>query len=103
MSSRVPLYIFGLSLVKWAVVVSDAQAVVKSVKINMADTKRLFRVIIDIAPSLFLVSSLLRQRNVGVLDQSPLEGNRFILSCFAIDRRSTGKNGVDRYGYCFLP
>jgi hypothetical protein len=47
----VPLYIFGLSLVKWEVVVSDAQAVVDSVKINMAETNRLFRVIIDIAPA----------------------------------------------------
>jgi len=50
MSSRVPLYIFGLSLEKWEAVVSVAQAVVDSVKINRTVTNRLFRVIIDSAP-----------------------------------------------------
>ena len=64
--------------------------------------KLLLALIYKLISSLLPVLSLLRQRNVGGLDQSFLEGNRRFFSCFAIDRRFAGKDGVDRYGYCLL-
>lgn len=50
MSSRVPLYIIGLSLVKWEAVVSVAQPVVNNRRIDIAEINRLLLVMTYIAP-----------------------------------------------------